>query len=301
MSISSQRPAYLIRLTSDGQPGTGQSNNETLLGTPVIAAARPRGSATAWARLTDHKGAPTIRRHDDGRPVEELTMAMAYRAFGYFGVFSIFGAVLFGFRHNSGAPWRNFLFAAALYVAWAGVHLAMTSDRFKRTVYGDRAGSLIERRIYILVTVTTWLAVLWYHPPLPGPAIDVPGPLRFAATVGFLMAFFAFLEGMTFASLDGLIATPGTEMAYSHGTETTLLTAGRYAKVRHPMYQAVIQAGLCSLIIHANLAQLLWVLMVGGTFIAFIPIEESRLLAKRGDEYTAYMLETPWRLVRRVW
>ncbi len=228
-------------------------------------------------------------------------MAMAYRAFGYFGLFSIFGVVLFGFRYDPAAPWHNLLFGIVLYGAWVAVHLAMTSDRFKRTAYGDRTGSPTERRIYIVVTVVTWLAVLWYHPPLPGPAIDVPGPLRFAATVGFLIAFFAFLEGLTFAALDGLIAAPGTEMAYSHGAETKLLTEGRYAKVRHPMYQAVIQAGLSSLIIHANLAQLVWVLMIGATFIAFIPVEEARLLAKRGDEYRAYILETPWRLVRSVW
>ena len=228
-------------------------------------------------------------------------MAKAYRVFGYVGLFSIFGAVLFGFRHDAGAPWRNLLFAAVLYGAWAAVHLAMTSDRFKRTVYGNRTGTPIERQVYVVITIATWLAVLWYHPPLPGPAIDVPGPLRFAATVGFLMAVFAFFEGLTFAAIDGLIAAPGTEMAYSHGAETKLLTAGRYAKVRHPMYQAVIQAGLCSVIIHANLAQLYWVLMIGATFIAFVPIEEARLLAARGDEYRAYILQTPWRLVRRVW
>lgn len=228
-------------------------------------------------------------------------MAQAYRLFGHVGLFSIFGAILFGFRHDPGVPWGNLLFGAALYGAWAAVHLAMTSDRFKRAVYGDRVGSPIERRVYIVVTVATWLAVLWYHPPLPGPALDVPGPLRFAATVGFLMALFAFFEGMTFAAIDGLIAAPGTEVAYSHGAETKLLTEGRYAAVRHPMYQAAILAGLCSLIIHANPAQLFWVLMIGGTFIGFIPLEEARLLAKRGDEYRAYMSRTPWRLVRAVW
>jgi len=228
-------------------------------------------------------------------------MAKAYRLFGYVGVFSIFGAVLYGFRYDPRAPWHNFLFAVALYGVWAVVHLAMTSDRFKRAVYGDRAGSPIERRVYIVVTVTTWFALLWCHPPLPGVALVVPGMLRFAATVGFLMAFFAFFEELTFTAIDGLIAASGTEMAYSHGAETKLLTEGRYAKVRHPMYETVILAALCSLIIHANLAQLLWVLMIGATFVAFIPIEEARLLAKRGDEYRAYMLQTPWRLVRGVW
>ena len=228
-------------------------------------------------------------------------MSSAYRVFGYVGLFSIFAAVLYGFRHDPAAPWHNLVFAAALYGAWAAVHLAMTSDPFKRAVYGNRAGSATERRVYIVVTVTTWLLVLWYHPPLPGPALNVPGAVRFAATVGFLIAFFAFFEGLSFAAIDGLIAAPGTEMAYSHGVETKLFTEGRYAKVRHPMYQAVIQAGLCSLLIHANLGQLFWVSMIGATFIGFIPIEEARLLAKRGDEYGAYMLQTPWRLVRRVW
>jgi protein-S-isoprenylcysteine O-methyltransferase Ste14 len=228
-------------------------------------------------------------------------MAKTYRLFGYVGFFSIFGAILYGFRYDPGAPLRNLLFAAVLYGVWAAVHLVMTSDQFKRAVYGDRTGSPLERRIYVVVTTTTWLALLWYHPPLPGPALAVPGMLRFAATVGFLMAFFSFFEGLTFAAIDGLIAAAGTEMAYSHGAETKLLTGGRYAEVRHPMYQAVIQAGLCSLILHANLAQLLWVLMIGSTFIGFIPIEEARLLAKRGDEYRAYISQTPWRLVRGVW
>ena len=228
-------------------------------------------------------------------------MAMAYRVFGYVGLFSIFGAVMFGFRYEAGAPWSNLFWAVALYGAWVTVHLVMTSDGFKRAVYGSRAGSATERRVYIVVTVTTWLAVLWYHPPLPGPATNLSEPVRFAGAVGFLIAFFAFFEGMSFAALDGLIAAPGTEMAYSHGAETKLFTEGRYAKVRHPMYQAVIQAGLCSLLMHANLAQFVWVMMIGATFIAFIPIEEARLLAKRGDEYNAYILQTPWRLVRRVW
>jgi protein-S-isoprenylcysteine O-methyltransferase Ste14 len=228
-------------------------------------------------------------------------MGKAYRLGGYVGLFSIFAALLHGFRYDPRAPWRNLLFAAALYAAWAAVHLVMTSDQFKRAVYGDRAGSPIDRRVYVIVTVTTWLALLWYHPTLPGPWLVVPGTLRFAATVGFLMAVFTFFEGLTFGAIDGLIAAPGTEMAYSHGAETKLMTEGRYAEVRHPMYQAAMLAGLCSLIIHANLAQLFWVLMIGGTFAGFIPIEEARLLAKRGDEYRAYMLQTPWRLVRGVW
>ena len=59
-------------------------------------------------------------------------------------------------QNAPGAPWRNFVFAIVLYGAWAAVHLAMTSDWFKRAVYGDRAGSPIERRVYIGVTVSSF-------------------------------------------------------------------------------------------------------------------------------------------------
>ena len=90
-------------------------------------------------------------------------------------------------------------------------------------------------------------------------------------------------------------------MSHSHGAETPLLTEGRYASIRHPQYQAVMLAGLCSLLIHANVAQVLWCLMIGGTFILFIPIEEAQLMAARCDTYAADIQRTQWRLVRGVW
>jgi protein-S-isoprenylcysteine O-methyltransferase Ste14 len=228
-------------------------------------------------------------------------MRFAYRIFGYFGLFSIFGALLYGFRYDPGAPWANYVFDLMLFAIWAGVHLVMTSGSFKRTVYGQRIGSPIERQVYIIVTVVTWLALLWYHRPVPGGSILVSGPLRFAGTVGFLAAMIAFFEGATFGMLDGLLGVPGAVMSHSHGSETPLFTEGRYAKVRHPQYQAVILSGLCSLLIHANVAQLFWCLMIGGTFIAFIPVEEGRLIAARGDAYPAYKQRTPWRLIPGVW
>lgn len=225
----------------------------------------------------------------------------AYRVFSYFGLISIFGALLHGFRFSPAAPWRNYIFDIGLYAAWAAVHLTMTRPWFKQRVYGDRAGSLLERQIFIVVTVVTWLALLWYHRPVPGGGIVLGGPLRFAAYVGFLFCVFTFFEGATFAALDGLLGVPGAAMSHSHGSETPLLTEGRYAQVRHPQYQAALLAGAFSLIIHPNMAQVLWCLMVAGTFLAFIPVEERQLIAARGDAYLAYMQRTRWRLVPGVW
>jgi protein-S-isoprenylcysteine O-methyltransferase Ste14 len=228
-------------------------------------------------------------------------MARLYRLGAYFGLFSIFGSMLYGFRYDPAAPASNYLFNVGLYVAWAAVHLAMTGAPFKRLAYGPRMGEPIERQVFIGVTVVTWLAVLWVHRPVPGPSFVFPGPLRFAATVGFIAAGFAFFEGFTFAVFDGFFAVPGRVMQMSHGAETPLLTEGRYAAVRHPMYQAAIWGALCSLVIHANAGQLLWCAFLGATFVGFIPIEEERLVAARGEAYQAYRRQTPWRLLRGVW
>jgi protein-S-isoprenylcysteine O-methyltransferase Ste14 len=67
------------------------------------------------------------------------------------------------------------------------------------------------------------------------------------------------------------------------------------------MYRAALLAGLCSIAIHPNIAQVLWSALIGATFVGFIPVEERQLIAARGEAYRAYMRATPWRLVRGIW
>jgi len=224
-----------------------------------------------------------------------------YRVFSYFGLGSLAGSLLCGFRYDAAAPASAYLFNITLYALWAAVHLAMTRRWFKQWVYGAPHGSVTERQVYIVTTVVTWLAVLWVHRPMPGFAFTPPEVLRFAGSVGFILSVFAFFEGVTFSALDGLLGVPGSAMTHSHGTETPLLRDGQYARVRHPMYRAALLMGVCAFILHPNAAQLLWSLMIGGTFVAFIPIEEKQLLEARGEEYREYMRATPWRVFRGVW
>jgi protein-S-isoprenylcysteine O-methyltransferase Ste14 len=240
----------------------------------------------------------TARR---ARPYSVAMSRAVYRVFGYFGLASVFGAMLYGFRYDPSAPAANYLWNAAMYLAWAGVHLGMTRSGFKRAVYGARTGSSVERQVYIGVGVGTWLLVLACHFPVPGVHLVLPDWVRFAADVGFILCVLSFFEGTTFAALDGLLGVPGAAMTHSHGEETPLLTEGQYARVRHPMYRAALLAGLCSLLIHPNTAQAFWCLMIGSTFVVFIPIEERELMDARGDAYRRYMQSTPWRLMRRVW
>ncbi len=244
--------------------------------------------------VSDEAAAPST-------PGESSPFAAAYRVFGRFGLFSIFGALLYGFQYEDGAPAVNFAYNLLLYAIFVTPHLLMTRSWFNRALWGNPAGSPAERRVYITITVVMWLAVYVLHEPVPGLALEPSGWIAFAGCVLFLWAFFSFFEGITFDLIDGLLGVPGAAGAYSHGPETPLFTEGAYARVRHPQYRAFILASLASLLIHPHMGQLFWALMLGGTFIAFIPVEEAQLLSARGDDYRRYAERTPWRLFKGFW
>ncbi len=229
-----------------------------------------------------------------------------YRLFGYFGLFSIFGSLMYGFRYNPEAPAMNYGWNVLLYGVFIVPHLIMTRSWWKQMVAGNPAGSPRERRFYIFVTVVTWFAVLALQQPLPGPKLSFGSHpaevlVHFAGIVFFLWTAILFFEGVTMGMIDGLLGVPGAVSAYSHGKDTPLFTEGTYARVRHPMYRAAILAGLCSLLIHPNMAQVFWAGLIGGTFIVFVPIEEAQMIRARGDDYREYQKRTPWRLFRGVW
>lgn len=238
----------------------------------------------------------------------DTLVARAYRVFAYFGLMTVFASQLHGFRYDDGAPASNYLLNIALYAVYMSVHLLMTRSWFKRAVWGNPAGTPAERRVYITIAVLGWLAVLALHRPVPGPTVWFPrdwklvsAAVDFAALVGFLWCLLLFFQGATREGLDGLVGVPGALQRYSHGPETPLFVEGPYAKVRHPMYRAAILAGSCSLLMHPHAGQLLWIALLGGTFLAFIPVEEAQLLAARGDDYRRYCEVTRYRLFRGVW
>lgn len=232
---------------------------------------------------------------------ESSVYHLLYRAFAYFGLFSFFGALLYGFRYDSGASVGAYWFNIGLYAAFIVPHLIMTRPWFKRALWGRPYSTPRERRFYITVTVITWLGLFGLHQPVPGPSFALPGAIRFIGLVGFIICLLKFFQGKSFEAIDGLLGVPGSVTAYSHGPETPLFTDGAYAKVRHPMYQAAILAGICGLLINPQMGQLLWTLLIGATFISFIPAEEAQMMKARGDEYRQYRERTPYRLFRGLW
>jgi protein-S-isoprenylcysteine O-methyltransferase Ste14 len=225
----------------------------------------------------------------------------AYWLFSHLGLMVVTAAFILGFRHAPDAPLDNLWFNLAIYAAFAAVHIVMTMPAFKKLVYGSAAGTSVERRIYITTTVVTWVALYWVHRPVGGFAYTSPDWLQFVGLCAVLLSVVSFYEYSTFENLASFVGVPGAPLAYSVGSETPLMTSGSYAQVRHPMYRAAFFICFASLLIHPNASQLLFACLVAASFFAFVPFEERQLLKARGDEYRAYMAQTPYRIFRGLW
>lgn len=237
------------------------------------------------------------KRSADEGPLFQL----GYQIFAYFGLMSLSAALLWGFRYSPDASWFNYAVDVLLYGAFIAPHLLLTQAEVKEQLWGRLAGTLRERQIYVAITVVTWLVVFWLHRPVSGGEIELPAAIRFGGYVAFLWSVLLFFEGHTREDLNGLLGVPGSRLQHTHGEQTPLRTEGQYAQVRHPMYRAVVLIGASALVIHPNVAQLLWSAMLGASFIGFIPFEEKLLLEARGDDYRRYCERTPYRLFRGIW
>ena len=232
-------------------------------------------------------------------------MRKLYQLFVYLGLMTPTATFITGFRHDASAPRENIYFNAALYGIFIAVHLITTRSFWKKLLTGKGEGSPGERRIYITISIVSWVAVFVLHKPMPGFAYAYQGLaaqwIPFVGLCAVLFSVFALFEIVNFDMANGLLGVPGAAMSHSHGEETPLLSSGSYAGVRHPMYRAFILIGMTSLLIHPNVAQLFWATVFGGTFLLWVPVEESQLIAARGDAYRAYMKQTPYRVFPGVW
>lgn len=224
-----------------------------------------------------------------------------YWLFSHLGLMTVSASFIMGFKHDAQAPLENLYFDFVLYAVFIAIHILMTMPAFKRALFGRPQGTSFERRIYITITIVTWLAVYSLHRPVPGFGYTSPSWLQFLGLCGVLLSLVAFFEFATFKAIGSLLGVPGSELSHSAGAETALLTEGPYASVRHPMYRAFFFLAFSSLLIHAHAGQLLFAVMVTASFLGFIPFEERQLINHRGDNYREYMKKTPYRVFRGVW
>jgi protein-S-isoprenylcysteine O-methyltransferase Ste14 len=113
-------------------------------------------------------------------------MLRLYRALAYFGLASIFGALLWGFRHDSSAPRYHYAIDVLLYAAYILPHLVMTRAWFKGAVWNQPGGSPAERRVYITVASVLWIVIFAIHRPVSGFALALPTWAGWAPFMGIL-------------------------------------------------------------------------------------------------------------------
>ncbi len=228
-------------------------------------------------------------------------MAQLYAMLGIIGVMAIPASFVMGFRYDPAAPASNYLWNLLLYVAFMAVHIIMLQPGFKKAVYGRPHSMPFERRIYVSVSIVTWILVYAYHLPVPGPAFSAPAWLQFIGVCAVFAGFLMFFEGATFAFLKAFMGTPGTQLSHSADGTTPLMTEGSYANVRHPMYRGAVTYSFASLLIHPHAGQLLFAALFAFSFILFVPFEEKALIRSRGEEYRAYMTVVRYRIFPGVW
>lgn len=228
-------------------------------------------------------------------------MAQIYAFLAILGVMAIPASFVMGFRFEEDAAAINYLWNVLLFAAFMAVHIIMLLPGFKRAIYGRPNSSPFERRIYVVVSIVTWILVYVYHQPVPGPAFAAPVWLQFIGICGVFAGFLMFFEGATLGFLRAFMGTPGTDLSHSADGSTPLMTEGSYASVRHPMYRGAVTYAFASLLIHPHAGQLLFAVMFSLSFILFVPFEEKALIRARGDEYLSYMSVVRYRVFRGVW
>jgi protein-S-isoprenylcysteine O-methyltransferase Ste14 len=224
-----------------------------------------------------------------------------YALFAYLGVMAIPAAFIMGFKYDPTAPASNYGYDVALYAIYIAIHFVMTLPGFKKALYGKPQGAFYERRVYVIVSVVTWLVLYALHKPLPGFEIPVNEWVRFVGLCIMLLGQFMFFEYANFGAINALFGVSKDAMTHTSSGETPLMTEGSYAQVRHPMYRASIVVYMSSFIIHPNSAQLLFAVMVTASFVFFIPVEEAALIKGRGDQYREYQKAVKWRVIPGVW
>ena len=74
--------------------------------------------------------------------------------------------------------------------------------------------------------------------------------------------------------------------------EHHLVTTGPYARIRHPLYTAMIGYGTSLALVTANWLFIIFAIIAAGLTFARVPKEEQMLIQKFGENYKAYMQRT---------
>jgi len=165
---------------------------------------------------------------------------------------------------------------------------------------GHEIGSgarLLRAPILISMTLLFGAGMVWLWRPLP---VVLPAAVRLVSlALGALLYFPALLLYLWGLRTLGAMFAPSSGFGVRLHAEHRLITTGPYAFVRHPMYLAVIAAGMGGLLLYRTWAMLLFAMAMFGLTVR-ARREEQALAAEFGAAWEAYCRRVPAWLPHRT-
>ncbi len=141
-------------------------------------------------------------------------------------------------------------------------------------------------RVVMFIILLGWLALYAIHPAwMEALSIPLPGWLRWT---GFALGLASLgFWSWTQAAL-GKEWSPQLQLREKHH----LVTSGPYARIRHPLYTAMLGYGTSLALVTANWIFVVFAMAVIAGLFARVPREEQMMIKEFGEEYKAYIKKT---------
>lgn len=162
-------------------------------------------------------------------------------------------------------------------------HAATSLDT---VVHAQRKGVERLSKLLGLAALVSGLAYVFYPKFVAWASVPIPFIVRWAGVVIAVLGFW-LLQRSQHALGDSWAGTPVLKK------EQTLVTAGPYGRIRHPIYTSFLMILGALLPISANaLVGSLWIGMVGVEVVSRMGVEEAMMESRFGEPYRRYMLTT---------
>ena len=151
----------------------------------------------------------------------------------------------------------------------------------------EREGrAMFAIRVVMFFLLLAWLALYAINPPwMEVLSVPFPGWLRW---VGFALGLASLgFWAWTQVAL-GKEWSPQLQLREEHH----LVTTGPYARIRHPLYTAMLGWGASVALVTAHWVFIVLAVVVIAGLFARVPNEEQMMIKEFGEEYKAYMQRT---------
>ena len=169
----------------------------------------------------------------------------------------------------------------ALQVRWAGERVMPDREAVER-----EGRAMFMMRLVMFLVFLSWLILYAINPPwMRVLAVRFPNWLRWIG-LALGLASLGFWSWTQVAL--GKVWSPQLQLRKEHH----LVTTGPYARIRHPLYTAMIGYGISLALVTANWFFVAFAIVTTAGSFARVPREEQMMITEFDQEYKAYMQRT---------